>query len=327
MKANTPQITHLFRPINLVIIILTMVLLKYGLMEPMLRMLSEAAKMDLESQITPIWFSVLICSVVFIAAGGYILNDIKDQKTDAVNHNGNPVGSLITIERANSLYQITTVLGLALSFLVAFHLGNYNYGIIQLTAAISLWFYSHYFKTEFLSGNFIVAFVVALVPLTVGIYEVSLVQITYFNKVTEFVDFNFNFLAYWFISYAAFVFLITLIREIIKDVEDITGDKTIGANTLPIALGEKKTKALATLLFMVAIYGLVYVRLYYLIDAISSSFILIEILLVILNIVALWKSNGFLMKASTWTKIISVVGVLFLGALGYIIDNQLFFNV
>ncbi|MGB0391837.1 MAG: UbiA family prenyltransferase [Salibacteraceae bacterium] len=325
--SNNPRIAHLFRPFNLVIIIATMYLLKYGLMEPMLRMIGGVVKINLESQLSPLWFGILVLSVVFIAAGGYILNDIKDVKADEVNGNGNPVGSLISESLANTLYQVFTILGLILGFGIAFKIGNYNYGIIQLTAAISLWFYSNYFKRSFLSGNLVVAFVVALVPLTVGIYEVSLVQIKYFNAVTDYKDFNFNFLAYWFMAYSAFVFILTIIREIIKDVEDEKGDRIIGAQTLAIVLGTKTTKYIVSGLLVGTIGLLVYTRLYFLVDKISSAFILVEIILLAINIVALWLENRMLVKSSTWTKITSVIGVIYLIALGYIIDNQLFFNV
>lgn len=327
MDVTKPRITHLFRPFNLLTIAATMVLLKIGLLEPMLRMVSEVAKMELVSQISLIQFSILMASVVFIAAGGYVLNDIKDVKTDEINGNGNPVGTLISAEKANVIYQICTTIGLVLGFLIAFQLGNYNYGIIQLTAAISLWFYSNYFKTSFISGNLIVAFVVALVPLTVGIYEVSLIQIAYFNKVVEYKDFNFNFLAYWFIAYSLFVFLITLIREIIKDVEDVKGDRAIGATTLPIVLGEKWARIISSMLMVTAIGALVYTRLNYLIDTISSAFIVVAITLLVINIVVLWIDKHVVFRASTWTKLIAIVGVVYLYALGYIIDNQLFFNV
>lgn len=327
METRKPRITHLFRPFNLVTIAATMILLKIGLLEPMLRMISEVAKMELVSQISIMQFALLMASVILIAAGGYILNDIKDVKADEINGNGNPVGTLISPEKANMLYQVTTILGLGIGFFIAFQLGNYNFGIIQLTAAISLWFYNNYFKTSFLSGNLMVAFVVALVPLTVGIYEVSLVQIAYFNKVTEFKDFNFNFLAYWFIAYSVFVFLITLIREIIKDLEDMEGDTQIGATTLAITLGEKMTKVISSLLIVLAILALGYARMYYLIDGISSTFILLTIILLVINMVVLWVDKKILFKASTWTKVVSIIGVLYLYALGYVIDNQLFFNV
>lgn len=327
MSEVKPKMSHLFRPLNLVIIGGTMYLLKYGLMHAMLRMLSKIVKVELVSQMSPFQFTLLVASVIFIAAGGYVLNDIKDVKTDAINKSANPVGKLITIEKANLMYQVLTILGLVFSFWVAFDIGNYNYGIIQLTAAISLWFYSNYFKSEFLSGNLVVAFVVALVPLIVGIYEVSLVQIAYFQEVLGFQDFNFNFLAFWFLAYSIFVFVLTLIREIEKDMEDIKGDQSIGAKTLPIVLGLNVAKYIATLLYVLVLVGLYWVRVNFLTDPISGTFILVFIGLILLNLFQLWTGKTLLTKVSTWSKIISIVGVLFLYALGYIIDNELFFNV
>ncbi len=325
MAEKGARLTHLFRPINLIIIAGTMYLLKYGLMHPMLRLISKKVDLEMVSQIEPFTFALLVSSVVFIAAGGYILNDIKDITADKENKSGNPVGVLISEEKANLAYQVTTVLGLILSFWVAIEIGNYNYAIIQLTAAISLWFYSNYFKTAFLSGNLVVAFVVSLVPLTVGIYEVSLAQIAYFNKVTQFKDFNFNFLAYWFLGYSVFVFALTLIREIEKDMEDVKGDLLIQGQTLPIVLGNGTTKVIVTFLYLLVIAGLYMVRINFLTDAISGVFILLILLVILLNLFQLWSGKKLGMRLSSWSKLLSLIGVLFLFALKYIIDNELFF--
>ena len=120
MTEKKAQISHLFRPFNLFIIGVTMYLLKYGLMHPIMRMLSKMVNVELVSQIAPLPFGILVAGVVLIAAGGYILNDIQDIKIDEINHSRNPVGKLISIEKANLFYQITTALGLILSFWVAF---------------------------------------------------------------------------------------------------------------------------------------------------------------------------------------------------------------
>lgn len=326
-NSQAPQITHLFRPLNLLIIGVTMYLLRWGLLKPMLGFISKQVDMELESQIPEIWFALLVLSVILIAAGGYIINDIKDINTDAHNHGKNPVGSLISSDKAYLLYQITTISGLILGFGIGFHFGNYNFGIIQLTGAISLWFYSYYFKTEFLIGNLIVAFMVALVPLTVGIYEVSLIQNFYISQITKFKDFNFNFVAFWFLGYTAFVFLITWIRELIKDVEDLDGDRKSGARTLPIQWGVKTAKVIITLLYVVVLAGIHIVRGEYLTDQISLIFILLIILMILFNIITIWMNKTILMSWSAWNKLLSIVGIIYLIALGYIINNELFFNV
>jgi 4-hydroxybenzoate polyprenyltransferase len=293
----------------------------------MLEFISGIVELEITSQISELWFGLLTISVVLIAMGGYIINDIQDVDTDQNNNKPNPVGKLISSEKAYLLYQITTVLGLALSFGVGYYLDNYNLGIIQLIAAMSLWFYSYYFKTEFLIGNVIVAFVVALVPLTVGIYEVSLIQIAFFNKIENFQDFNFNFIAFWFIGYAIFVFLITLAREVLKDMEDTEGDKLAGASTLPIQMGMNWANAVVTIIYTVVIGALIYIQNNFLPDRISLVFIVLLIGLLIFNLYVSWKGNAVLFSASSWNKLLSLVGLSYLVALAYIINNQLFFNV
>jgi 4-hydroxybenzoate polyprenyltransferase len=293
----------------------------------MLDFISKQVELEISSQIPEIWFALLVLSVLLIAAGGYIINDIKDIKTDQHNHGKNPVNQLISSDKAYVLYQITTISGLILGFVIGYHFGNYNLGVIQLTAAISLWFYSYYFKSELIIGNLIIAFMVALVPLTVGIYEVSLVQTFYISQITKFKDFNFNFIAFWFLGYSAFVFLITWIREIIKDIEDIDGDIRIGAKTLPIQWGVQSAQIIITLLYLVVIGGLIQVRLAFLTDQISLIFILIIVGLILFNLITIWMDKNYLMKWSNWNKVLSIIGILYLAALGYIINNELFFNV
>lgn len=326
VERKTTGLVHLFRPWNLLIVVLTMYFLRYGLLLPMLELTdSMVEELNFVSQIPDLWFALLVLSVVLIAAGGYIINDYKDVKVDQLNHRPNPIGKSIPKETAYLWYQITSGLGLALGFLVAYKLGNYNFGIIQLAAAISLWFYSYYFKTEFLVGNLVVAFVVALVPLTVGIYEVTLLQIAYNAQVKSLVDFNFNFIAYWFMAYALFAFLLTLAREILKDVEDREGDRQIGARTLPVVWGKKAAFGAVTFINSIIVLGVIFVGLYFLTDIYSTLFIYMLITLVAWNTIILWWNKNWKISASSWNKIISLVGIFYLLVLRFIIQNQLFF--
>jgi 4-hydroxybenzoate polyprenyltransferase len=326
-QENSPRITHLFRPFNLLIIALTMYLLRFGLLKPMLTFVSINTKIEIVSQISEMMFGLLALSVLLIAAGGYILNDIRDIKADKFNNRPNPVDKLISSESAFLWYQITTGLGVFIGFAVGYQLGNYNLGIIQFAAAVSLWFYSYYFKRELVIGNLIVAFVVALVPLTVGIYEVSLIQNEYITKITEFKNFNFNFISFWFIGYAGFVFVFTWVREILKDIEDLEGDRRIGARTLPIKWGVQTANVLVSVLYIGLAYGLIYVKSNFITDPISSIFIFLLVFLIVLNVVLIWLKKSFLFSPSTWNKLMSLIGIIYLVALGYIINNELFFNV
>ena len=321
-----PKLSHLFRPLNLLMIGLMMYFLRFGLLKPMLDFIGTIAESSFELQMTEIEFALLTLSVLLIAAGGYIVNDVVDVKADKFNNSPNPVGTLISKKRADLLYKIFTGSGLIIGFGVGFQLGNYNLGVIQFAAAISLWFYSYYFKNELVIGNLIVAFVVALVPLTVGIYEVTLIQVKYFNKVTEFKDFNFNFVAFWFIGYSVFVFLFTWAREILKDIEDIDGDRRVGAKTLPIQYGINAANGLVTLIYLGLIYLLINLKLDFFTDPISSVFIFVLVFILLTNIVSMWMKRMVWIPLSSWNKVMSVIGMFFLLALGYIINNELFFN-
>ena len=114
------SLTHLFRPFNLLIIGLTMYFLRWGLLLPMLELTSEMVQLELVSQISEMWFALLVLSVLLIALGGYIINDYKDVKVDKLNDQPNPVGVLISKETTYKLYQITTILGLALGFFIGY---------------------------------------------------------------------------------------------------------------------------------------------------------------------------------------------------------------
>ena len=321
------SLLHLFRPLNLLMVVLMMYFLRWGLLLPMLSLTSGMVEMELVSQISNLWFGVLVLSFVLIAAGGNILNDYKDVEVDKLNNRPNPVGVLITPELTYNLYLIVTIMGLVLGFYLGFMLGNYNYGILQFAGAISLWFYSNYFKTELLVGNLVVAFVIGSVPLSVGIYEVSLLQINYFNKVKVLVDFNFNFIAFWFIAYSAFAFLMTFAREVLKDVEDEEGDRKIGAQTLPIRFGNNVSFGVATGTYILIIIGLIYAQSHFITDPISLGFIVVIIALIVFSIITIWTNKKVLLSASNWNKLISVIAVFYLLALGYIMNNELFFNV
>lgn len=316
------KITHLFRPLNLGLIVLLMYVLRHALLLPMLQWISEMVHLPITTQISSNWFFLLVLSVTLIAAGGYILNDLRDTETDAVNHGKNPVGILISEKNTLLLYQVTTILGVLLGFIIGLKLDNYNLGILHLTAAVSLWFYANYFKKKFITGNLIVAFLVALVPLTTGIFEVTQLQIFYFNKVTEFTDFNFNFIAYWFIGYTLFAFILTFIREILKDMEDVKGDRQIGATTLPIVWGIKNTKAIVTILYLGTMLLLWHVIRTYLTDQLSLGFMIIIDVCILLSITQIWTNKKFLLSPSNWNKLISVMGIFYLIGVGIMMTNK-----
>ena len=165
-------------------------------------------------------FFLLAASTGLIAAGGYIINDYYDIKIDLVNKPERVViGKGITRRYAILLHSVLSFLGLAIGVFL-----NLRIGAINFVSIFLLWWYSNDLKRQPFIGNVVVALLTALSILIVdALYRTG-------NSLI--------------VIYASFAFFMTLIREIIKDMEDLKGDDTFGCRTLPIVWGIRKTKVL-----------------------------------------------------------------------------------
>ena len=175
------------------------------------------------------WRLLVLCaSTLMIAGGGYIINDYYDIKIDLINRPERVViGKSITRRYALLYHTLLSFTGTALGFLVGWKLGVANFA-----SAFLLWLYSNSLKRLPFVGNLAVAL------LTGASLVVLLLLDGYHDKV---------------ILYALFAFSMTLIREIIKDMEDLKGDHTFGCKTLPIVWGLLRTKLL--LYFLIVLFA------------------------------------------------------------------------
>ncbi|HEY8934482.1 MAG TPA: geranylgeranylglycerol-phosphate geranylgeranyltransferase [Cyclobacteriaceae bacterium] len=165
-----------------------------------------------------IHFFLLCSSTVLIAAAGYIINDYYDVKIDFVNKPDRVViGKNITRRFAILYHVIFSSLGILIGLYLSWRVAAVNVFSVFL-----LWLYSNNLKRQPFIGNLSVAFLTGL-----SIYVVEV----FFRTGNSFV-----------IIYASFSFFMTLVREIIKDMEDLKGDNIFGCRTLPIVLGIRKTK-------------------------------------------------------------------------------------
>lgn len=185
---------------------------------------------------------LLSLSTVLIAAGGYVINDYYDVKIDYVNNPDRVViGKTIHRRFAILLHVALSVAGIFIGFFVSWKLAAVNVFSVSV-----LWFYSNLLKRLPFIGNFTVALLTG--------FSIAILLLLYTTN------------AGLIIVYAVFSFFMTLIREIIKDMEDLKGDNTYGCKTLPIVWGIRKTKFALyaiTLVFSisVAIINYVYVKL------------------------------------------------------------------
>ena len=113
----------------------------------------------------------LLLATVFITAGGYVINDYFDIKTDLINKGKVIVGTKIPRRKAMMWHNIFNIAGVAAGFYISWKAGYMMLGTLFLIVSGLLYFYSASYKRQFLIGNIIVALLTAMVPLLVVFYE------------------------------------------------------------------------------------------------------------------------------------------------------------
>jgi 4-hydroxybenzoate polyprenyltransferase len=316
---------------NLLIVILTMVLMRYFVLEPLIGKIGivlakgNGEQIPMVLQFSLIDFILLVAAVVFITAGGYVINDYFDIKTDLINKGKVIVGTKIPRRLAMMYHNIFNIAGVAAGFYISWKAGYLMLGAIFLLVSGLLYFYSASYKRQFLIGNIIVAILTAMVPLLVAIYEWPALYRYYTLNAVKLPDIDFIF--YWIGGFALFAFLTTLTREIIKDIEDFEGDTAYGRNTLPIVIGVNTSKVISACLIIITI-ALLYLTWYYFVnDKITLIYlncaIVIPLLMVIFKI-AISKNRAQLHSASSIMKIVMLTGILYSVVVKIILTWNLF---
>ena len=249
-------------------------------------------------ELMPWWIlTLLIVSVVGIAAGGYVINDYFDVKIDRINRPDNLVVTrIISRDTAMHLFYGLTAVGVIAGTVVAWWAHSWTLLFTYVVIPGLLWFYSASYKRMFLVGNLVVAFASAIVPLLVAIANADYLHHLYQNA-----------LAYspivgelyvWTGGFAAFAFLLTWVREIVKDIEDIEGDREMECRTLPIVWGDKVAKIIATILLVVIATLIVYILFAVLPfshewKSLPTRYVVFGLIVPILcSIVLLWAANN-----------------------------------
>lgn len=199
-------------------------------------------------------FALLVVSTICIAAAGFIINNILDQENDAIaKPNSRIVGVSISEGMAYNLYVVFNLIGVGIGFYLSNIIGKPSFATIFILIAALLYIYSTSLKHIVLVGNVVVAVILSLSLLILGMFDL-------FPAIHDGNQQQMSEVFKILLDYAIFAFIINLIREIVKDLEDLDGDKASGVNSLAIVLGiNKTTKLLFT--FTIASIGLL---LYYL---------------------------------------------------------------
>ena len=302
---------QLTRPLNLLFIALIQTLMARAVLLPLLKSFA------LESQILPTQILILIViATVFIAAGGYVINDYFDIKIDRINR---PEKVIITtsIDKKSAMrfYQILTAIGIISGLTVAFWLRDTTLAFLFIIVPGLLWFYSASYKRQFIVGNLVVAFSAALVPIIIVFAQHIFLEKTFSKLIYETPVLSTCYA--WVSGFALFAFLTTLLREIIKDLQDEHGDREMECRTLPIKLGTMRTKRVIYALIIVIVSLLsyfVFTKIYFEGSSLTERYFIFGIVLPLIFVAYLThnaKTANDYKIIGNLTKFVMLTGTLY----------------
>lgn len=241
-------IVNMLRVPNLLIIALTFIFLRYLVFIPVYTTFSIAIKTG------SLYFILMVTATILIAVAGYVSNDFFDVVTDKVNKPKKQyIGTLMSpgsaLATAISLSFAAVIFSLWLTWL----LKSWIPAVILLLALSVTWWYAIQLKKSFLWGN------IAVSCMTAGTIAMAWLIEKQYTKVQ---DEPATIITTIISAISIFAFLLSLLREIVKDMEDIEGDKLIKCRSLPIVLGIPFTKTILLILVVFTIMLLVIAQIY-----------------------------------------------------------------
>lgn len=202
-------------------------------------------------------FILLVLASLLIAAAGYIINDYFDINIDEVNKPEKMIVDRVIHRRwAIAWHFILSATGIILTMLALPILGKWYLILGNVFCIVLLWFYSTTFKRSLLIGNIVISLLTAWTILLIFFSKVSVTDAFGPGHSGQPKFFRFAFL------YAGFAFIISLIREAIKDIEDLPGDARYGCRTMPIVWGTNASKVYIAVWLIILIAILVVVQVY-----------------------------------------------------------------
>lgn len=303
------SLTHFFKLIrwpNLVFILLAESLFHFCIYKPIYPNAHTASDFS---------FYFIVATSICIAAAGYIINDYFDVNIDQVNKPQDVVvGNYISRRWVIFWHLLLSMGGVYLS-LIAFPFQQYiHVHFSNLATILILWFYSTNFKRNFLIGNVVIA---VLTAWTIGVVYFSKFTLLQLAQPTQMLPTDMKFFKLMLL-YSSFAFIVTLVREALKDMEDMFGDQKFGCTTMPIAWGLQTTKVYVAVWLMVLILVLTIIQLYAIPFAwwipISYSIITIiaPLVYVLFNLKKAYTAADF-KRLSSWIKFAMLMGILSMG--------------
>lgn len=302
-------ITAFFRLIrwpNLAFIFLTQVMFEYCILKPIF------SGADFKNNIHGIYFLLITFSYVLIAAAGYIINDYFDLNIDLINKPDKVIISKIISRRRALLWHIIlSALAIGCSFYVDVKTGSKVAGLSALACVILLFFYSTTLKKKFLIGNVLVSAITAWSVIVLTLLEGT----KFFMAEARLGNLEIDKIFRLTVLYTGFAFIVSLIREVVKDMEDIEGDRKYGCKTMPIVWGINASKVFVAVWLIVLISILAMNQVYVMqfrwwISIIYAIILIIVPLLLIFKKLFGAKNAEDFHKLSSMLKIVMLTGIL-----------------
>lgn len=307
MKSPIIAFFKMIRWPNLLIVVLTQLLIWLCIIRPMGH-LSDGGVLFLQYA----HFMILSLTTVLIAAAGYIINDYYDRDIDQINKPGKViVGEVLSVRLSLCLYVLLNLTALGLSVYLSSLQRTIVLAGIQLFCMALLWLYAAVLKAKPVWGNLAVAMLTALTIVILMAYEPAMYSVvlrpSFHKSVLS---------PLWLIGvYTFFAFMMTWIREIVKDMEDVKGDAAAGCQTLPIVVGVRVASRLVVVLGIVTVVALLLSALLLMFSGwmmLSVYLIVVLVIPILLLIAGIGKSSSSEHYA-TWSrrlKLIMLAGIL-----------------
>lgn len=297
---------RLIRYPNLIFIALTQSLFYYSVIVPSYNTVGQTDPLGLEGLL------YIIAASIFIAAAGYIINDYFDLNIDRVNKPGKLVVDNFIRRRWAILWHLGfSLIGIILSAVVSYRLSNPLPAIFNMVTVILLWFYSTSFKKQVLVGNIIISlltgWVVLVLYVAVNPVDLGPADSASFRVLSRVYKFA--------VLYGGFAFIISLVREVIKDMEDIQGDAKYNCRTMPIVWGLPASKMFVAVWLIVLLCSLVILQVYALqlrwwwSVLYSTIFIITPLVVILKKLFPAVESSNF-HELSTLVKVVMLTGII-----------------
>jgi len=285
---------NLVRWKNLLLIVYIQLLLKFVLF----------SSFNIVSNLSLIQFILLLVSLLCITAAGYIINDIFDLKSDLLNKPEKVIVSkYFSKEKSQQLYKWINSIGIITGIGLALNLNKPSISLVFIGPSLLLNLYSKKLKSLPIIGNIVVSLLISFCILILFILDINTSIKSYDQRIVISIIFMLSF----------FAFFINLIREIIKDIEDVNGDYKLNMKTLPILIGRNRTKIIVLFLTIFPIGLLSYIILKYstTYNAVTFYLLFFSLLPMLFTVLKIKSAKSIknYKTISTYLKIIMLLGI------------------